>query len=400
MRSFSVTPSGDGARNGFVALALRTAGGARTAYLPVIAELGYRVVARGALTLSAPDATGRIVCHSGARALLDRLRAATTFKRKKILRFGVCDILPIGSPAALRAFYAVTKQMRRSGYALDGATVRRFPELVLGWADGASDPSDIPPPSGDNAPSIGVVVHVYYAELWPEIAAALRGITRPFDLHVTTPRDAPDVLAAILEAFPAARIHKVANRGRDVAPFLHLLETGALDGYTTICKLHTKKSADGGRNPIQGALWRNRLLFDLVAAPGVVERIVERFETDARAGIIGSPAYRFPNRLCNPNLSWGGNRARVLALAARMGIAAADFRLDFFCGSMFWIRRAALEPLRGLRLTDAFEEERGGLDGELEHAVERLFTTSAEVAGMTIVSITGAALEAGAWVTT
>ena len=67
--------------------------------------------------------------------------------------------------------------------------------------------------------------------------------------------------------------------------------------------------------------------------------------------------------------------------AERMGVPAERFRLDFFGGTMFWVRPEALKPLAALRLSEAFPEEKGLLDGGLEHAVERLFATSTVVAG-------------------
>ena len=57
---------------------------------------------------------------------------------------------------------------------------------------------------------------------------------------------------------------------------------------------------------------------------------------------------------------------------------------------MFWVRPEALRPLRELRLADAFPEEKpeekGLLDGGLEHATERLFATSVIAAGYKLVN--------------
>ncbi|MGA8712017.1 MAG: rhamnan synthesis F family protein [Roseiarcus sp.] len=81
----------------------------------------------------------------------------------------------------------------------------------------------------------------------------------------------------------------------------------------------------------------------------------------------------------------------VLELAVRMGVPAERFRLDFFGGTMFWVRPEALRPLRELRLADAFPEEKGLLDGGLEHAIERLFATSVIAAGYKLVNGDGPA---------
>ena len=64
-----------------------------------------------------------------------------------------------------------------------------------------------------------------------------------------------------------------------------------------------------------------------------------------------------------------------------MGVPADEFHLDFFGGTMFWVRPEALSPLRKLKLSEAFPEEKGLLDGGLEHAVERLFSTAVVAAG-------------------
>ena len=186
------------------------------------------------------------------------------------------------------------------------------------------------------------------------------------------------------------------NRGRDVRPFLDLLESGRLDRYRYVCKIHGKKSNDGGRISYLGALWRRRSLFDLLAGPGIAEAIVQAFEADPSVGIIGPRAFRLPSETSPLEPSWGKTRPKVLELAAKMGVAPQEFRLDFYGGTMFWARPEALRPLRELKLARAFPEEQGLLDGGLEHATERLFTTSAVVAGFTLADSDGYEVTPGA----
>ena len=86
----------------------------------------------------------------------------------------------------------------------------------------------------------------------------------------------------------------------------------------------------------------------------------------------------------------------VLQLADRMGVAAEAFRLDFFGGTMFWVRPEALALLRKLELSKAFPEEKGLLDGGLEHALERLFGVAVVAAGYSLADSDGIDAASGA----
>ena len=123
------------------------------------------------------------------------------------------------------------------------------------------------------------------------------------------------------------------------------------------------------------------MLFDLLAGPDITDTIVQTFEADPSVGMIGPRAFRIPNATVPLEPSWGKNRPIALELAAKMGVAAEQFRLDFYAGTMFWVRPEALRPIRELKLACAFPEEQAVLDGDLAHAAERLFSTAAVVAG-------------------
>jgi lipopolysaccharide biosynthesis protein len=226
-----------------------------------------------------------------------------------------------------------------------------------------------------------IVVHIYYEETWEDIAGVLKRLTIPFDLIVTTVPGRDRLIDTIRGDFPRADIEVMENRGRDVRPFLVLLEGGRLDCYRYVCKIHGKKSSDGGRKSYLGALWRRRLLFDLLAPPGLADAIVDTFEHDRSIGMIGPRAFRLPSETYSEELSWSLNRPMVMDLAEKMGVPEERFRLDFFGGTMFWVRPEALKPLRDLRLAAEFPEEQGLLDGDLPHAIERVLSTAVVAAG-------------------
>ena len=265
------------------------------------------------------------------------------------------------------------------GVAADSDLIAKHPELLYGWPAEANPAPVVTDRSA--AVSVAVVAHIYYEETWPDIAGALRNLTLPFDLIVTTVADRERLMDSIRRSYPQAEIEIMENRGRDIGPFLALLERGRLDGYRYICKIHGKKSIDGGRKTYMGELWRRRLLFDLLGAPGASTAAIDMFERDAAIGMIGPKAFRLPNDNYPEDLTRSANRAMTLKIAARLGVSADKFQLDFFGGTMFWVRPEALKPLRDLGLVADMPQERGMVDGDLPHALERVLPTSVLVAG-------------------
>jgi Rhamnan synthesis protein F len=315
-----------------------------------------------------------------------RLRLGLLFKKKKFLRFDEFSLFSFGVKPERKRFTTFNQHMFNTGVALDGRLVTTHPELLQGWT-----PVERAKPQAavGAARAAAIVVHVYYEDTWPDIAGVLSRLGVPFDLIVTTVAGRERLVEAVKRDFPDADVIVTENRGRDVRPFLELLESGRLDRYRYVCKIHGKKSNDGGRMSYLGALWRRRSLFDLLAGPGIAETIMRRFETDAGVGMIGPRAFRLPSPTVSLEPSWGKTGPKVLELAAKMGVEPERYRLDFFGGTMFWVRPEALRPLRELRLASSFPEEQGLLDGGLEHATERLFATAAVVAGFSLADSDG-----------
>jgi GT2 family glycosyltransferase len=227
-----------------------------------------------------------------------------------------------------------------------------------------------------------MVAHVFYPELWPEIAAIWQTLPTRSSLLVTTPHGKGSEIRALAGNDPAIEIYESENRGRDIAPFLALLNAGRLDRFDAVLKIHTKKSS----HLRQGDL-RRRLLYTVLAGnPGNVRRILRQF-SNSTVGIVG------PVRFFRASdFYWLGNRALVETLCSRMQ-PKAPVRPGFFEGSMFWFRPQALAALRGLGLRQAdFDAETGQLNGTLHHAIERTFTLSALADGFDTRSVLGRTL--------
>lgn len=205
-----------------------------------------------------------------------------------------------------------------------------------------------------------VILHVHYLELWPEIKTYLNSLSEVgFDLFVTT--TSKEAISVIQVDFPAAFVSMQENRGRDILPFTQLLKHICDNGYTAVCKLHTKRSiyrADG--DDIRDGLFKS-LLGDQAA----VNEIISRFENDSRLGMIVPKNSLIPHT--DHNMTFDH---QVVSQASK--IAGVEFKYDAFpAGSMYWFRPQAL---RKLSLFDAsnFDVEQGLADGTLSHAIERI----------------------------
>jgi hypothetical protein len=378
-RAYRLRPIEAKADDFIAQLRVGASAGNQNVLLPYAIDLGYFVVPTSRTDVSIEARYFRLEKLNLLTSFWVRIRLALLFKKKKYLKFKGFSIFSIGPKPQRKRFTTFNQHMFKFGASLDGDLVAAHPELLDGWADNGAPERAAARHGGPSATAI--VVHIYYEETWADIASVLKRLTIPFDLIVTTVPGGGGLIEAIRRDFPDAGIEAMENRGRDVRPFLVLLEKGRFDCYRYVCKVHGKKSSDGGRKSYMGAIWRRRLLFDLLAAPGLAAWILDMFERDPSVGMIGPRAFRLPSETYSEELSWSVNRKTVLELGGKMGVPADQFRLDFFGGTMFWVRPEALAPLRKLELSEAFPEETGLLDGGLEHAVERLFGAAVVAAG-------------------
>jgi lipopolysaccharide biosynthesis protein len=362
------------------ALSLLTIGaGNQGVLVPYSPGLDYVVASNGGGALPIDSRDFHVEILGAFPSLWARLRLAFFFKKKKCLRYEEFSLYSVGPRAERKRFTRYNQGGINIGIVVDSDLVAKHPELLYGWPAEVSAPSPMADrPMG--AP-VAVVAHIYYEDTWPDIAGALRGLKFPFDLIVTTVAGRERLIESIRRSYPRAQIEIVENRGRDIGPFLSLLEQGRFDRYRYICKIHGKKSIDGGRKTHMGEMWRRRLLFDLLGAPGAADAAIQMFERDPSIGMVGPKVFRLPKANYPEDLSWAANRPMTLKIAERMGVPADKFQLDFFGGTMFWVRPEALKPLRDLRLAADMPYEGGLIDGDLPHALERVLPTSVVVAG-------------------
>jgi lipopolysaccharide biosynthesis protein len=224
-----------------------------------------------------------------------------------------------------------------------------------------------------------VAVHIYYPEVWAEFSERLSGLDLDFDLYVTLTHrgDETQALAkSIRTDFPQALVHLMANRGRDILPFVSLINAGLLDGYEAVCKLHSKKSP----HRKDGDTWR-RHLMDGVLPLGGVSTVLDQFLDNRCAAIWVADGQLYTGKSW-----WGSNFAATRDLLRRVEVDIDEGDLHFPAGSIYWLKPLMIGMLKSLHLdAQDFDAEHGQLDGTLAHAIERALGYLAQAAGQSVV---------------
>ena len=226
---------------------------------------------------------------------------------------------------------------------------------------------------------VAVLVHLFYPDLWDEIAGWLKNIPIDFDLIVSVPRENAERLRAIvLRTHPQAQVIDVPNVGRDVGAFFAVLPKVLAGNYTVLCKLHSKKSS---RHP---EAWRDLLLRGLLANKMLVSKILHAFARESELALVGPrEAYLFgPEQITK-------SRQKVEELARFLYPGRSiPAQWGFFAGTMFWARprffRFFLDRQDRQDQAYSFESDNTASDGQLAHAWERVFGIHATLAGQRI----------------
>jgi hypothetical protein len=303
---------------------------------------------------------------ASSRAELEAQRSSTSWRITEPIRRCKHGLLWVKSTA-----------LRLSGFAARSENPKppagaREPAAAKGRVTHPQPISSIRTPA-----DIAVILHLHYTELFDEISACIRNVPQPYHLYVSvTDLDSFERIAqAIVASHPQSEIRPAENRGRDILPMLEVLPR-IVATYPYACKVHTKKSLHSSL----GTQWRKDLLMQLLGSPEQIEAFIACFRAFPDLGLIGPDGHRLTD-----DRWWRRERDRVMDLAQRMSVPQEHLELDFFAGSMFWFRPAALKPLAGLGLTAGdFPPENGQIEGTLANALERCFSMSAKTAGFRV----------------
>lgn len=228
-----------------------------------------------------------------------------------------------------------------------------------------------PSPAHELSLKVGVMAHVFYADLLDDLVEQIAHIPVPFVLLVsvvdTEAQQSVSAKFASLRNLIDLKIRIVPNRGRDLLPLFVTFrdEILALD---LVCHIHTKKSLYTGS---EKSNWRNYLLASVLGSSPRISWILGMFQATPKLGMVYPDSFHSVPLIAH---SWLSNQSIAADLGARLGIPVDPHGyLDFPAGSFFWFRPQALLPLYSLGLrNEDFPEETGQTDGSLQHALERM----------------------------
>lgn len=222
-----------------------------------------------------------------------------------------------------------------------------------------------------------VILHLYYPEMWPYFRNGLLGMGVEFDLYITTPMDKKSQLPADLPV--NTTVFFVPNHGRDILPFFYVVRRLADRGYTSVLKLHTKKSPhfDGGDK------WRDELVGALTNSnTTAILAILEN-----KGALVGPKG-----QYMSLEVNFEANGAHLEHILTKKLPKREVYRLmqsdrgshGFFAGSMFWVSYQYISNSIFQIPFHRYESEEGQVDGTMAHALERAITLIAEGDGLSI----------------
>ncbi len=228
---------------------------------------------------------------------------------------------------------------------------------------------------------VAIHFHIFYIDLLEEIYNHLKSIKTQFTLFITVISKEDEEYVShyfnINEHFYELKILLVENRGRDIYPFYLGLHE-CYKEYDIIAHLHTKKS----KHCSFGDYWRKYLYNNLLGKNHLFDNVINLFNDNKTLGFVTTPICS-NKKLIDSYYFFKDNRADYkenIAYALDIFNVSKDLlyatkeNMDFPCGNMFIARSDAIRQFFEKRLTrENFPDEKGQLDGTLQHFVERIW---------------------------
>lgn len=226
---------------------------------------------------------------------------------------------------------------------------------------------------------VALFMHIYSMELAEMCKRYAEYMPSYADICLTTDTEEKIVqLKQIFSTFDENRIHivKVINRGRDVSALLIGLKE-YIDRYDYICFMHDKKS-DHNVPRMVGESFAYHCYQNTLPNAIFAENAVDLFDQNPRLGLLVPPTPCHGPYHSLISMEWQSNFKNVVDLAKKWGVAVdvTESKPPVApLGTTFWFRKEALKKLYeiGLTYNDFPAEPTGSNDGNIMHAIERLY---------------------------
>lgn len=241
--------------------------------------------------------------------------------------------------------------------------------------------------------AIAVIFHTYYIDIMKNYLHNIAAFPDGTDFFFTTDTEEKKAELQKLLMPYEKRFHiayrLVENRGRDVSGLLIGCRDVVLSKkYDLICFMHDKKGI-GYRSlyACVGQSFSDCCFENIAPSADYVNNIIDLFNQHPRLGIAVPPPPKNAHYYKVIGGSWGreANYSNVKKLLSQLNISAPlDHQKPPVApyGTVFWFRPDALLPLfeKVWRYTD-FPVEPSANDGELPHAIERIYSLVAQGRG-------------------
>lgn len=234
---------------------------------------------------------------------------------------------------------------------------------------------------------VALFMHIYAMEL-AEMCKQYASYMPPYaDIYLTTnTQEKAQKLKTVFAPLGLDRVQVVLveNRGRDVGALLVGLKE-YLEEYDYICFMHDKKS-DHNSPKMVGESFAYHCYENTLPNENFAENVVALLDENPRLGLLVPPTPCHGPYYSIVGQEWQGDYHNVCNLAKKWNITV-DINEGKApvapLGTTFWFRKEALKSLFELELKyeDFPEEPTGTNDGNIMHAIERLYPFVAQQNG-------------------
>ncbi|MGB4595479.1 MAG: rhamnan synthesis F family protein [Anaerolineaceae bacterium] len=234
---------------------------------------------------------------------------------------------------------------------------------------------------------IALFMHLYFLDLIDYCKCYADMMPIEADIYITTNND--EKKNKIEQAFKDFNGRKVTvvvipNRGRDVSSLLLGLKPYAND-YDIVCFVHDKKATQV-KPYLIGESFSYQCFENVLYNRLFVENIITTFVQNPRLGLLAPPPPIHGIYSITLGNEWLINFDNSKALAKRFGIQVnmdRDKQPVAPLGTIFWLRPKAFQYFyeSDLSYEDFPAEPTGEIDGNIMHAIERLYPYGAQQAG-------------------